>query len=144
MDMAINSPKAIIGVVAFCFSYLFGGWSHLLIALVVFVTFDYITGLVAVGTEGKIKSQVGFWGIPKKILIFGLVAMAGMVDKVYVDLVGESINIGGYELSVMSATMVNEFISISKNLGRLGMPVPSPLKKAIEIFKDQPTKGEDK
>ncbi|MFB5664366.1 phage holin family protein [Alteribacillus sp. HJP-4] len=40
--------------------------------------------------------------------------------------------------------LVNEFISISENLGRLGMPVPGPLQKAIEIFKDRSYYDNDK
>ncbi|WP_163538330.1 phage holin family protein [Gracilibacillus sp. YIM 98692] len=141
MEMVINQAKAATAVVAFIFSYLFGGWSQLLIALLIFITFDYITGLVAAGREGKVKSKVGLYGITKKVLIFGIVAIAGMLDKVYLEQFGESLVIGEWELSVMSATilyyLVNEFISISENLGRIGMPIPTPLKRAIEIFKDE-------
>ena len=111
----------------------------LLGALIFFVTFDYVTGVVAAGYEGKLNARVGFWGIPKKIMIFGLVAVAHIIDKVYIDQIGEPIMIGQFHLSVMAATiiyyLVNEFISITENLGKLGMSVPLPLQKAIEAFK---------
>ncbi|MFD2705449.1 phage holin family protein [Salibacterium lacus] len=140
MDMMINYAKGITAAVSVVFSYLFGGWSVLLGALLFFVTLDYVSGVVAAGYKGKLNAQVGFWGIPKKIMIFALVAVGHVIDVVYLDQMGEPLAIGELQVSVMAATiiyyLVNEFISISENLGRLGMPVPKPLKKAIELFKD--------
>ncbi|MEC3882632.1 phage holin family protein [Halobacillus sp. HZG1] len=140
MDMIINSAKALTLGVSVVFSYLFGEWSVLLGALIFFVTFDYVTGVIAAGYEGKLNARVGFWGIPKKIMVFGMVAIAHVIDKVYVEQIGEPLAIGEFQVSVMAATiiyyLVNEFISITENLGKMGMPVPTPLKRAIEAFKD--------
>ncbi|RSL32679.1 holin [Salibacterium salarium] len=148
MDMAINYAKGLTAAASVVFSYLFGGWTVLLGALMFFVTFDYISGVVAAGYEQKLNARVGFWGIPKKVMIFGLVAVAHIIDVVYIDQVGEPLAVGELQVSVMAATiiyyLVNEFISISENLGRLGMPIPRPLKKAIEIFKDDNYHNEDK
>lgn len=138
MDMAINYTKGLTAALAVVFSFLFGEWSALLAGLIFFVTFDYFTGVLAAGYEGRLNARVGFWGIPKKIMVFGMVAIAHIIDVVYMDLTGGPIAIGEFQVSVMAATviyyLVNEFISISENLGRLGMPVPEPLRKAIELF----------
>ncbi len=145
-DNVLNTVKTFTAGFSVVFSYLFGGWSQLLIALIVFVSFDFITGILAAGHEGKLNAKVSFWGIPKKVLIFGMVAIAHVVDLVYIDTMGQPLAIGEMKISVMAATilyyLVNEFISISENLGRLGMPVPTPLKKAIEIFKETSNKEE--
>lgn len=140
MDMIINMAKPTTFGASVFLSYLFGEWSVLLAALIFFVTFDYVTGVLAASYKGEVDAEVGFWGIPKKIMIFGLVALAHIIDGVYLDQVGTPIAIGELQVSVMAATiiyyLVNEFISITENLGKLGMPVPGPLKKAIKVFKD--------
>lgn len=56
--------------------YLYGGWSVLLGVLLAFVLIDYATGMMAAFVEGNLKSEVGFKRIPKKIMIFVLVAVA--------------------------------------------------------------------
>lgn len=138
MDMVINSGKAITGVASLCFSYLFGGWSALLITLIAFVAFDYGTGMIAAGYKGELNSRVGLYGIARKVLIFGVVASAGLIDRVIAEELGNVFTIGEFDLSVATATiffyLVNEFISISENLGKLGVPIPSALKKAIALF----------
>jgi toxin secretion/phage lysis holin len=108
--------------------YLFGGWSILLQILLAFVVFDYVTGLLASGVEGKLSSKVGFKGIAKKIMIFCLVAVGHLVDKA----IGEG--------HVVSDTIVffylgNELLSILENAGRTGLPVPEQIKSAVQVLK---------
>ncbi|MGJ9381818.1 phage holin family protein [Salipaludibacillus sp. CF4.18] len=140
MDL-INYAKVITAGGAFVLSYLFGEWSVLLGTLIFFVSFDYVSGVTAAAYKGKLNAQVGFWGIPKKIMIFGLVAISYQIDMVYLELMGSSIAIGDLNVSVMGATilyyLVNEFISITENLGKMGMKVPTPLEKAIEVFQSK-------
>src|SRR5690625_200048 len=141
MEFLSNHIKTITAGLSLVLSYLFGGWSALLIALIFFATFDYITGLLAAGYKGELNSRIGLYGIARKVLIFGVVAVVGIVDHVIAEELGNAFAIGGLELSVASASilfyLVNEFISISENLGKLNVPVPKVLKKAISIFKDQ-------
>ncbi|PKR79179.1 holin [Halalkalibacillus sediminis] len=140
MDV-VNNAKILTAGAAVVFSWLFGEWSILLGALIFFVSFDFLTGIVAAGYEGKLKADVAFWGIPKKIMIFGLVAIAQVIDQIYLFQIGDPIVIGDMKLSVMAATiiyyLVNEFISISENLGRLHVPIPPLLRRSIEFFKDK-------
>jgi toxin secretion/phage lysis holin len=147
MEMIINSGKAVTGVISIGFSYLFGGWSALLVTLIAFVAFDYITGLIAAGYKGELNSRVGLYGIARKVLIFCLVAIAGLVDHVIAEQLGNAFAIGEFNLSVATATilfyLVNEFISISENLGKLDVYVPPALKKAIALFDDSFNKGDE-
>lgn len=141
MDMFINYAKVGTAGGAFILSYLFGEWSVLLGTLIFFVSFDFISGVTAAGYKGELSAKVGFWGIPKKLMIFGLVAIAYQIDMVYLELMGSSISIGDLNVSVMGATilyyLVNEFISITENLGKMGMRVPTPLQKTIDIFQSK-------
>jgi toxin secretion/phage lysis holin len=108
--------------------YLFGGWSVLLQILLALVIFDYISGLLASGVEGKLSSKVGFKGIAKKIMIFCLVAVGHLVDKA----VGQ-----GHMVSdaIVFFYLGNELLSILENAGRTGLPVPDQIKNAVDVLK---------
>ncbi len=53
----------------FC-GYFFGAWDVLLKILVTMVSVDYITGMIAAGYNGKLKSKIGFKGIAKRSCYF--------------------------------------------------------------------------
>ncbi|GIP61932.1 hypothetical protein J32TS6_04870 [Virgibacillus pantothenticus] len=131
IDMIINMAKTTTAVASVVFAFLYGGWTVSLIALVVFVVLDYITGIAASAYEGKLSSRVGFWGIGKKVFIFAMVATAHVIDLVLIDATE-------IEAFVMTATIyfyiANELVSILENAGRLSLPIPSQIKKAINIF----------
>lgn len=116
-------------------TYLFGGWSALLGVLVSFVVADYVTGVLAAATEGKLSSEVGLKGIAKKVFIFLFVALGNLADTA----LGSSGNI--IRDAVIYFYLANELLSIIENAGRMGVPVPGILKKAVEILNG---KGEGK
>ena len=60
--------------------YFLGGMDGLMIALIVFMALDYITGLMCAVIDKKLSSAVGFKGICKKVLILMLVGVANVVD----------------------------------------------------------------
>ena len=51
-----------------------------MIALIVFVVADYVTGVMCAVIDKKLSSEVGFKGIFKKVLIFILVGLANILD----------------------------------------------------------------
>jgi toxin secretion/phage lysis holin len=116
---------AVSGAVA---SYLFGGWSSLLSILLTFVVIDYITGVSAAAKEGKLNSEVGAWGIVKKVSIFAIVAIAHLIDRA----LGDS---HLFRDAAIFFYLANELISVLENIGRLGAPIPPGLKQAIEILR---------
>ncbi|WP_062049220.1 holin family protein [Bacillus sp. JCM 19034] len=115
-------------------SFLYGEWTILLSILLTLVVIDYVTGLVAASVSGEIKSRVGLTGIARKIFIFVMVAVAHLVDKVLLEV--------GFQTEALIFTaaivfyLVNELISITENVGRIGIPIPKQLKQAIEILKE--------
>ena len=129
-----NIFKTIAAGIGAILGYLFGGWSALLGILLAFVVTDYITGIVAAALEGALSSQIGFRGISKKIMIFVIVAIGHLIDKALV-LNAVLIN------AAIFFYMANELISIIENAGRIGLPVPGILQKAIAMLKEKG--GED-
>jgi toxin secretion/phage lysis holin len=123
-----NLFKTAIAVGGAAASYLFGGWSTLLDVLLTFVVIDYVSGVIAAGAEGKLKSKVGLIGIARKVFIFAMVAIAHLVDSAL-----------GDQHVLRDATiffyLANELLSIIENAGRVGLPVPTPIQKAVEVLK---------
>ncbi|WP_083955798.1 holin family protein, partial [Brevibacillus parabrevis] len=109
-------------------------WSALLSVLLAFVIFDFVTGMIAAGMEGKLKSKVGMIGIARKVFIFCMVAIAHLIDMSL-----------GDQNFIRDATiffyLANELLSIIENAGRIGLPVPELIKRAVEVLKG---KGEGK
>lgn len=60
--------------------YFLGGCDGLVLALLLFVVMDYITGIMCAVADKKLSSEVGFKGICRKVLIFMLVGIANILD----------------------------------------------------------------
>lgn len=116
--------KVGLGAVGTVTSYLFGGWSAILEVLFFMVVLDFITGLYASYTVGKLSSSVGFKGIARKVFLFLVVATAHKIDMAL-----------GSEAFLRNLTiyfyLANEGISLLENMGRAGLPIPTFLTKAL-------------
>lgn len=125
MDNFFKTAIAIGGAAA---SYLFGGWSALLTILLTFVVLDYITGVAAAAKEGKLNSEVGAWGIVRKVGIFVIVAVAHLVDRALGDA-------HLFRDAAIFFYLANELLSMIENAGRLGAPIPPALQRAVEVLR---------
>ena len=105
--------------------YFLGGMDGLLIALIVFMVLDYISGVMCAVLDKKLSSAVGFRGIFKKVLILILVGVANIVD---VHVVGTG---SVLRTSVICFYLSNEGLSLLENAAYIGLPVPEPLKNAL-------------
>lgn len=125
MDMFFKSTIAIAGAVT---SYLLGGWSALLDVLLLLVVVDYVSGVIASGSEGKLSSKVGLLGIAKKVFIFLIVMVAHKID----------IAMGNGSMLKDAAIwfyIANELLSILENAGRFGLPLPPRLLEMVAVLK---------
>ncbi|MHA7966599.1 phage holin family protein [Paenibacillus sp. CAU 1782] len=127
MDALAKVTIAVGGAIA---SYLFGGWSIMLSILLTFVIIDYCTGLAAAAKEGKLRSDVGLWGIAKKVMIFGIVTVAHLIDTA----LGEA---HLFRDTAIFFYLSNELLSFIENAGRIGAPIPPALQKAVEVLKSK-------
>ena len=105
--------------------YVLGGLDGLLIALVVFITIDYVTGIMCAVVDKKLSCEVGFKGIFKKVLILMLVGIANVID---VHVVGTGSALRG---ATVCFYLSNEGLSILENTVHLGLPVPEKLKEVL-------------
>lgn len=132
--MEFKSLAAVLGAVA---SYLFGGWSVALQTLLIFIVIDYVTGVFAAGKHGKLSSAAGIKGIGRKAMIFVFVTMGHMAD---VHVSGGQLNL--FRDGIITFFIANEGLSILENAGRMGVPVPEVVRKAVDALRS--TKGDDK
>ena len=104
----------------------FGGMDGLLIALIVFMVLDYITGLMCAVMDKKLSSAVGFRGICKKVLIFALVGLGHILDT-------RVIGAGSVlRTAVIFFYLSNEGVSLLENAAHLGLPIPQKIKNVLE------------
>ena len=111
--------------------YFLGGCDGLLIALVVFVVVDYLTGVMCAVSDKKLSSEVGFKGICRKVLIFLLVGIANIVD---VQVIGTG---SVLRTAVIFFYLSNEGVSLLENAAHLGLPVPEKMKDILAQLHDR-------
>lgn len=126
MKNIINTLQLIITALGGYIGWFLGGIDGFMYALITFVVIDYITGLMVAVLEKKLSSEVGFRGIFKKVLIFTLVGVGNIID-VYLIKNGSAIR-----TAVIFFYLSNEGISILENTGKIGLPIPEKLKKALD------------
>ena len=69
IDIIWSKIQIAITAVGGWLGYFLGGMDGMLIALIVFMVLDYITGIMCAIVDKKLSSAVGFKGIFKKVLI---------------------------------------------------------------------------
>lgn len=126
-----SSIQAVFTVIGGWLGFYLGGMDGLLLALVIFVVTDYITGVMCAISDQKLSSSVGFKGIFRKILIFMLVGIANELDQ---HIVGSGNMI---RTAVIFFYLSNEGISLLENATYLGLPVPEKLKQVLHQLHDK-------
>jgi toxin secretion/phage lysis holin len=109
---------------------LLGELDSLVYALVAFVAFDYVTGVLLAIFDKKVSSNIGFKGICKKILIFALIALGNIINQYIIG--------SGSTLRTMLIMfyLSNEGISILENIAKMGVPFPQKLKNVLQQMGD--------
>lgn len=132
-----NTIQLVFTAIGGWLGYFLGGCGGLLIALLIFVTVDYITGVMCAIADKKLSSEVGFKGICRKVLIFLLVGIANIID-VQVIQTGSVLR-----TAVIFFYLSNEGVSLTENAAHLGLPVPEKLKAVLEQLHDRDNDGKD-
>ena len=118
--------------------YFLGGLDGLMIALIVLMTLDYVSGVMCAIIDRKLSSAVGFKGVCKKVFILMLVGVAHIID---LHVVGTGSALRG---AVICFYMSNEGLSLLENAAYLGLPIPEKLKEILAQLHDRSKKeGED-
>lgn len=130
-----SSICAVLGVIGGSVASLFGGWDAALITLIIFMVIDYITGIIVAGVfhkstksqNGALESGAGWKGLCRKGVILLVVLVACRLDLMMgITFIRDTVIIG---------FIINEGISITENAACMGVPLPTIIKKALEILK---------
>ena len=122
----------VLGLAGSILAAAFGGWDTALIALVICMGVDYVSGsIVALVFHNSRKSETGAYnstyglkGLCKKGLTLLFVIVAVQVDRLMgSEYVRDAVCIG---------FCTNEVLSIVENLGLAGVPMPQAVVKALE------------
>lgn len=105
--------------------FLFGGFDKFLGGLILFMVFDFITGMMKGSKNNELNSKRGLEGIKKKIVMLFFVIMGAHLDTLF-----NSENIA--RLGVIFFLIGVEGLSILENAVMLGVPVPHKLREILE------------
>lgn len=129
-----NIVKTIIAVGGATASFLFGGWTQLMTILVVFIAIDFISGVALAAKEGRAASRELWLGVTRKIGTLAIVAVAHLLDTA----------IGDDHLIRDAAIffyLAGELLSLIENTGRLGVPIPPVISRAVEVLRGKGEAG---
>ena len=132
-----NILSTYIGILGSIIASLLGGWDMALQTLIIFMTIDYVTGLMVAGIfnkstktkHGALESVAGWKGLCRKGVALLIVLIACRLDL--------STGANLIRDAVVIAYCTNEAISIIENAGLMGVPIPTRLTKAIEALKSK-------
>lgn len=131
-----NGIQIVFTMIGGWLGYFLGGCDGLLIALVMFVVMDYISGVMCAIADKTLSSEVGFKGICRKMLIFVLVGIANILD---VQVIGTG---SVLRTAIIFFYISNEGISLLEDAGYLGLPIPEKIKTVLEQLHDRAEREE--
>lgn len=123
MEKLFNWISVVGGAVGGAVVSLLGGWDKLIMALLILMVLDYITGLIKGIYNKELSSEIGFKGLLKKVLILVVVAVAVIAEQ--------HLGIHAIREIVIMFFAVNEAISILENASQMGLPIPAKLKEVL-------------
>lgn len=112
-----RSLMTIGGLVGAAFSFAFGDVAPLMLWLMIFVSADMVTGMLAAVRSHSWSGNVLFCGVIRKVVMFSIIALAHGLDMTLHDL----IHIDFVQSVVIVAYTAGEFGSVIKNLEKAGL-----------------------
>lgn len=127
-----DTVSTAVGFAAGIISWLVGGFDTPVLALIICMAVDYLTGLIVAGVfhastktaGGGLDSSVGWKGLVRKCVTLLLVVVANLADVL--------LNQCCVRDAVVIGFCANECISILENAGNMGIRIPAALTSALE------------
>lgn len=127
---AFTNDVIIAGIIT-GLTFLFGAADKSLITLLLVMCVDMISGILKGAKNQEVSSRKCFEGLLKKCFILIYIMLAHLLD----DLLGCDY----VRRMVCWLYIVNDIISIIENGAALGVPVPNPILKVLEVMNDEDT-----
>lgn len=130
MGNVLNYFKYVVAAIGTWLTWLFGMWDTAIAVLIAFMVADYATGLLRAYVNKEVSSDVGLKGIARKAVIFIVLIVAVLLDRL--------LNTGNWVFRTLICYfyIANEGISLLENCAGLGLPVPVKLQEALIQLKD--------
>ena len=127
-EFSLSTFIAAIGTIVSCW---FGGWDAALKVLAFLMVFDYATGLLGAIKTKTVDSEVMFWGGIRKGLILAVIIVSILLDQMLgnTEPIARTLAIYFY--------ISREGISVTENLGVLGMPLPPFISKVLSQLNEK-------
>ena len=114
-----------------------GGWDTGLQTLIIFMAIDYTTGLIVAGVfknsqkteQGALESDAAWKGLLRKGASLAVVLIACRLDLLLQTNIIRDATVIAY--------IVNESLSITENIGLMGVHLPNCITNAIEALKER-------
>lgn len=138
-----NAALAALAAVGCFVSNALGGWDAVMIVLVALMATDYITGLALAAIwhkstkseTGALDSKASFRGLVKKCVILMLIWIGVLLDR--------ALGATYIRNAVAIFFIGNEGLSLLENVGMMGVPYPTFLRKALEALREKGDNGEN-
>lgn len=140
IDIVYTNNKEVIAMIWTSWlsflAWLLGGFDFLIKALLIFMVFDFITGLMAGYKLNILNSKRGTDGIQKKFFVLIIISCTSLFSR----LIGNDFlrNI----ICIFYCSI--EILSVLENAAKCGIPIPPKLKKALEQCRESPEKEKNK
>ena len=136
-----ETVSTLTGLGAGLISWLAGGFDLPIVALIVCMSVDYVTGLIVAGVfhtspktqGGGLDSRVGWKGLARKFVTLLMVVVANLADVL--------LELHYIRDAVIVAFCANECISILENAGLMGIRIPKVLTAALEKLGEEHESG---
>ena len=143
MEQLTSVKTGVLATIGITFGWVcnaLGGADGVLMALMILMLIDYSSGMFVAlvfkkspkTSSGAASSNAGFKGICKKIMMLLIVLLAYRMDIL--------LGMDYIRSATIMAFLVNEGVSITENAGLMGVPVPLPLKNAIDLLSAKESK----
>lgn len=106
-----------------------GGLDKIVIALLIFMILDYVTGILKAIYNKQLSSEIGFKGIVKKVLILIIVGVAVILEN--------NLGVPAIREIVIMFFAINEAISLLENASQMGLPLPDKLTSVLLQLRDK-------
>lgn len=126
MENIIKYLTIIFSFLATIFTWIFGNWNISLIVLVAFMLMDYLTGVLKAYITKNLSSSIGIKGITKKCLIFIVLIVGSLLDRLI------NSNEWIFRTLICYFYISNEGLSLLENCAILGLPLPNKILNSLE------------
>ena len=106
--------------------FVYNGDMNLITILFILMIIDIITGIGKAVKNKNLWSRKSLLGFSRKIFVFLIITVANLLD-LFMNLNGALV------LATVTFYILNEVLSITENVGQLGIPLPDKLLEVISV-----------